>query len=142
MYFEYEFSSISVTNNAASERKNRVKRLKSKKLQEFILKIDKEIIKKIKNKRLKPQTQTSKCLNQPTEYRKFNMDLLNPTLIESGNYDDIPMIFIGGEKSDITDQQLLNNPEKIQNILKSFDDIKDIIESTQYHTHIDNDTYW
>uniref|UniRef100_A0A1B0BRN9 DNA-directed RNA polymerase n=1 Tax=Glossina palpalis gambiensis TaxID=67801 RepID=A0A1B0BRN9_9MUSC len=132
---------LEVTNNAASERKNRVKRLKSKKLQEFILKIDKEIIQKIKNKRLKPKTQTSKCLNQPKEYRKFNMDLLNPTLIESGNYDDIPMIFIGGEKSDIIDQQLLNNPEKIQNILKSIDNIKDIIESTQYQSHISDNTY-
>ncbi|KNC31315.1 hypothetical protein FF38_14279 [Lucilia cuprina] len=142
---------LEVTDTAANERKSRVKRLKAKKLQDFITKTQQEILKKIANRKqkAKPKTTAEKLsktvvkpastLLQPIEYQKINMEALDSSLLEAGCYDDKPMIFFGKDE-EMKSQQILNNPEQIQQIIKSFHNFRDIIESLE-HDHIENDAY-
>lgn len=148
---------ILVTDTAANERKSRVKRLKAKKLQDFIAKTQQEIIKKITNKKLKAKNKnktvaeksnqndiasaaaTAATLAQPIEYQKINMEALDSSLLEAGCYDDKPLIFFGKDE-EIKSKQILSNPEQVQQIIKSFHNFRDIIESLE-HDHIENDSY-
>lgn len=115
--------------------------MKVKKFQNFIAKAQKEVKKQITNNKViaKPITPPkTKSLYQPTEYQRITMDALDSSVLESGCYDDRPMIFLGKERELTSSQQLLNNPEQIQEILKSFHNYRDIIEGIgQDHNEID-----
>lgn len=120
-------------------------------MQEFIAKTQQEIIKKITNKKLKAKNKNKSSQNslanaaaastlvQPIEYQKINMEALDSSLLEAGSYDDKPMIFFGKDE-EIISKQILSNPEQVQQIIKSFHNFRDIIESLE-HDHIENDAY-
>ncbi|XP_034670201.1 DNA-directed RNA polymerase, mitochondrial [Drosophila subobscura] len=123
---------LEVTELTASERKSRVKRLKSKKLAEFIQKTQQQILEKRAREEKRGLKKSSKgslesaAQRQPVEYQKIDMEALDGSILESGIYDDRPMLFFG--KDEYT-KQIIANPEEVQNILKSFHNFRDIIES-------------
>ncbi|XP_022226016.2 DNA-directed RNA polymerase, mitochondrial [Drosophila obscura] len=122
---------LEVTELTASERKSRVKRLKSKKLAEFIQKTQQQILDKRAREEKRGLKKSSKgglepAQRQPVEYQKIDMEALDGSILESGIYDDRPMLFFG--KDEYT-KQIIANPEEVQNILKSFHNFRDIIES-------------
>ncbi|XP_001356998.3 DNA-directed RNA polymerase, mitochondrial [Drosophila pseudoobscura] len=123
---------LEVTEQTASERKSRVKRLKSKKLAEFIQKTQMQILEKRAReekrglKKGKVGLELDMSQRQPVEYQKIDMEALDGSILESGIYDDRPMLFFG--KDEYT-KQIIARPEEVQNILKSFHNFRDIIES-------------
>ncbi|XP_011205921.2 DNA-directed RNA polymerase, mitochondrial [Bactrocera dorsalis] len=131
---------LEVTDMSASERKSRVKRLKAKKLQEFIARTQAQIIEKWakESKQLKTKIPLTPILEnatvaerpkiniEPTIYKQINIDEMDRTILESGMYDDKPLIFFG--KEDYT-KHLINKTEDINNIIKSFNSYRDILES-------------
>lgn len=106
-----------------------MKRLKSKKLAEFIQKTQQQILERRaredKNDK-KTKTAIEMPQRQPVEYQKIDIDTLDDSLLESGLYDDRPMLFFGKDKYT---KQVIANPDEVQNILKSFHNFRDIIES-------------
>lgn len=98
------------------------------------------------NKKLKTQIKpgseksASSTLLQPIEYQKINMEALDSSLLETGSYDDKPMIFIGKDE-ELISKQFLKNPRQVQQIIKSFHNFRDIIESMG-HDQMDNDAFW
>lgn len=137
---------IAVTKTAANERISRVQHLKAKKLQRFITKTQQEIKKKIADKQAKVKTKsapvkTNKLRStsiQPVEYQKISMEALDNSSLLGTDYDDKPMIFFG--KDDEVVLTHLNNPEKIEQIIKSFHNFRDILEGLE-HDNIENDDY-
>ncbi|XP_017107338.2 DNA-directed RNA polymerase, mitochondrial [Drosophila bipectinata] len=120
---------LEVTEQAISERRSRVKRLKSKKLAEFIQKTQQQILeRRAREDKKDKKTKTGMELpqRQPVEYQKIDIDTLDGSLLESGIYDDRPMLFFGKDKYT---KQVIANPDEVQNILKSFHNFRDIIES-------------
>ncbi|XP_017154229.1 DNA-directed RNA polymerase, mitochondrial [Drosophila miranda] len=123
---------LEVTEQTASERKSRVKRLKSKKLAEFIQKTQMQILEKRAReekrglKKGKVGLELDMSQRQPVEYQKIDMEALDGSILESGIYDDRPLLFFG--KDEYT-KQIIASPEEVQNILKSFHNFRDIIES-------------
>ncbi|KAH8413246.1 hypothetical protein KR009_009118 [Drosophila setifemur] len=120
---------LEVTEQAINERRSRVKRLKSKKLADFIQKTQQQILdrrarEERKDKKTKGGVELSQ--RQPVEYQKFDLDTLDASMLESGTYDDRPMLFFGKDKYT---KQVIANPEEVQNILKSFHNFREIIES-------------
>jgi len=127
--------SLAVTEQAISERRSRVKRLKSKKLADFIHKAQQQILERRAREYRKDKK--TKCVldlaqRQPVEYQKIDMEALDGSILESGVYDDRPMLFFG--KDEYT-KQVIANPEEVQNILKSFQNFRDIIESMENDQH-------
>ncbi|XP_016945541.3 DNA-directed RNA polymerase, mitochondrial [Drosophila suzukii] len=126
---------LEVTEQAISERRSRVKRLKSKKLADFIQKAQQQILERRaredrKDKKTKGVLDLAQ--RQPVEYQKIDMEALDGSILESGIYDDRPMLFFG--KDEYT-KQVIANPEEMQNILKSFHNFRDIIESMGNDQH-------
>ncbi|EDV57302.1 uncharacterized protein Dere_GG24614 [Drosophila erecta] len=126
---------LEVTEQAISERRSRVKRLKSKKLADFIQKAQQQILERRaredrKDKKSKGVLDLAQ--RQPVEYQKINMEALDGSVLESGIYDDRPMLFFG--KDEYT-KQVIANPEEVQNILKSFHNFRDIMESMENDQH-------
>lgn len=78
-------------------------------------------------------------LPQPIEYQKVNMEAFDSSILEAECYDDKPMIFFG-KNEELVSKQILNNPEHIQQIIKSFHNFRDIIESLE-QDRIENDAY-
>lgn len=125
---------------SANERKSRVKRLKAKKLQEFIARTQAQIIEKRakESKQLKNKTPLTPIIENRTvaEKPKINAELtiskqidigeMDRTILESGIYDDKPFIFFGKEEYT---KLVINNTEDINNIIKSFNSYRDILES-------------
>lgn len=123
-------------------------------MQDFITRTQQEIIKKIANKKMKTKsktesskiskpiktTTTATSLMQPIEYQKINMEVLDNSVLEAGCYDDKPLIFFGKDE-ELVSKQILTNPEQIQQIIKSYHNFRDIIESME-HDHIESDAYW
>ncbi|XP_017021954.1 DNA-directed RNA polymerase, mitochondrial [Drosophila kikkawai] len=128
---------LEVTEQAISERRSRVKRLKSKKLADFIQKAQLQILER-RAREDKKDSKKSKggalesTQRQPVEYQKIDMEALDASVLESGLYDDRPMLFFG--KDEYT-KQVVANPEEVQNILKSFNNFRDIIESLENERH-------
>ncbi|EDW87211.1 DNA-directed RNA polymerase, mitochondrial [Drosophila yakuba] len=126
---------LEVTEQAISERRSRVKRLKSKKLADFIQKAQQQILERRaredrKDKKSKGLVDLAQ--RQPVEYQKIDMEALDGSILESGIYDDRPMLFFG--KDEYT-KQVIANPDEVQNILKSFHNFRDIIESMGNDQH-------
>ncbi|XP_036223862.2 DNA-directed RNA polymerase, mitochondrial isoform X2 [Bactrocera oleae] len=131
---------LEVTDMSANERKSRVKRLKAKKLQEFIARTQAQIIEKRakESKQLKNKTPLTPIIENRTvaEKPKINAELtiskqidigeMDRTILESGIYDDKPFIFFGKEEYT---KLVINNTEDINNIIKSFNSYRDILES-------------
>ena len=81
------------------------------------------------NKSLKPQ---------PIEYQRIDMEALHSSILDAGGYDDKPLIFFGNEKYT---KRVVGNHKETLNIIKSFNNFRDIIETmTQEHEH-DLDTF-
>ncbi|XP_030382801.1 DNA-directed RNA polymerase, mitochondrial isoform X2 [Scaptodrosophila lebanonensis] len=122
---------LEVTELTASERKSKVKRLKSKKLSEFIQRTQQQILEKRarEERRARKNKSGEETLRQPVEYQKINLEVLDSSILESGIYDDRPLIFFG--KDEYT-KQVVSNPEEMQNILKSFHNFREIIESMEH----------
>lgn len=133
----FPLASFPVTEQAISERRSRVKRLKSKKLADFIQKAQLQILDK-RAREDKKDNRKSKVgglelsQRQPVEYQKIDIEALDGSVLESGIYDDRPMLFFG--KDEYT-KQVIANPEEVQNILKSFNNFRDIIESMENERH-------
>ncbi|XP_017063285.2 LOW QUALITY PROTEIN: DNA-directed RNA polymerase, mitochondrial [Drosophila eugracilis] len=126
---------LEVTEQAISERRSRVKRLKSKKLADFIQKAQQQILERrarADRKDKKTKGILDLMQRQPVEYQKVDMEALNCSVLESGIYDDRPLLFFG--KDEYT-KQVISNPEEVQNILKSFHNFRDIIESMGNDQH-------
>ncbi|XP_011193541.1 DNA-directed RNA polymerase, mitochondrial isoform X1 [Zeugodacus cucurbitae] len=128
---------LEVTDISANERKSRVKRLKAKKLQEFIARTQAQIIEKRakENKNLKYKTPVLENVSlgdkpkinaEPAIFKQIDIYEMDRTILESGIYDDKPMIFFGKEEYT---KRVINNTEDINNIIKSFNSYRDIIES-------------
>lgn len=139
---------LEVTNSASKERKAKLKRLKAEKLQEFILKTQQKILEKRAksektlnktNKRLVTKAATasaafSTCssstptksskLKQPLEYQKVDMDILSNSINNPDVFDEKPLIFLGQHAKPV-----IENPEDIQNITKSFNNFREIVEA-------------
>ncbi|XP_075153749.1 mitochondrial RNA polymerase [Haematobia irritans] len=138
---------LEVTDGAANVRKSRVQRLKSKKLQDFVAKTQQEIIKKIINKKqknderskTKSKNKNKTSLIQPIEYQKINLEALDSSVLESGSYDDKPLIFLGKD-GEIISNKIVKNPEKIEQIIKSFQNFRDIIEGMEQE-RIENENF-
>lgn len=77
---------------------------------------------------------------QPVEYQKINMEVLDSSLLETGCYDDKPLIFFGTDE-EISSTQMIDNPQQIQQIIQSYHNFRDIIEGMK-HDHIESDAYW
>ncbi|XP_037957761.1 DNA-directed RNA polymerase, mitochondrial [Teleopsis dalmanni] len=122
---------LEVTNLSASERRNKVKRLRAKKLQDFIA--HQHMVKSglVKKQELKAKINTipATLAQQPCDYSKINLEALDSSILQAGTYDDKPLIFFGKDKHT---ERILNNPKEIQNILKSFNNFRDIIETMEY----------
>lgn len=129
-----------VTEMSANERKSRVKRLKAKKLQEFIARTQAQIIEKRAKQSKQPKSKVlltpilenaslaerPKINAKPTIYKQLDIDKMDRTILESGIYDDKPLIFFGKEEYT---RRVINNVEDIKNIIKSFNSYRDTIES-------------
>lgn len=120
-------------------RQSKVKRLHSKKLQNFVAKTQKEIIQNISDSNRhqmvskdskKTRSRAKVSIIQPIEYQKINMEALDSSLLESGSYDDKPMIFVGKSEEEVS-SKILKNPEQVERIIKSFQNFRDIIESME-----------
>ncbi|XP_067622531.1 DNA-directed RNA polymerase, mitochondrial isoform X2 [Eurosta solidaginis] len=121
---------------SANERKSRVKRLKAKKLQEFINKTQAQIIekrskvgKRTKNKKPilnKLGNRVGAISTADSASQQFDIDEIDRTILESGMYDDKPLIYFGKEEYM---KRAINSSEGFQNIIKSFNNYRDIIES-------------
>lgn len=131
-----------VTAATASERKSRVKRLKTKKLAEFIQKTQQQILEKRSREERRSLKKTSigsealAAQRQPAEYQKIDMDALDSSILEAGLYDDKPLLFFGKE---MYTKQIVSNPEHVNTILKSFQSYRDIIESMENERHVEGD---
>ncbi|XP_060666767.1 DNA-directed RNA polymerase, mitochondrial [Drosophila nasuta] len=158
---------LEVTELTASERKSRVKRLKSKKLAEFIQKTQMQILEKRAREERRAQKKGEPCSGeaqlqleeyqqlileshinspaklknseetvqrQPAEYQKFDLDAVDSSILEAGMYDDKPIIFFG---KDTYSKQIISNPTEVHNILKSFNNYRDILEGIE-HERQDN----
>lgn len=129
-----------VTAATASERKSRVKRLKAKKLSEFIQKTQQQILEKRSREERRSQKKTSgsneTAQRQPAEYQKIDMDALDSSILQAGLYDDKPLLFFG---KDMYTKQLVSNPEHVNTILKSFQSYRDIIESMENEQHVEGE---
>ncbi|XP_013107948.1 DNA-directed RNA polymerase, mitochondrial [Stomoxys calcitrans] len=130
---------LEVMDGSANVRKSKVQRLKAKKLQDFVTRTQQEIIKKITNKKLKSSASNERscakskgksALVQPVEYQKINLEALDSSVLESGSYDDKPLIFFGKDE-EIIYSRMLTNPEKVDQIIKSFQNFRDIIEGME-----------
>ncbi|XP_053957497.1 DNA-directed RNA polymerase, mitochondrial isoform X1 [Anastrepha ludens] len=127
---------LEVTDKSANERKSRVKRLRAKKLQAFIAKTQAQIIEKRAReaKQLKNKISVSNVMEnvtpkikaEPAIYKQIAIDEMDHTILESGIYDDKPLIFFGKEEYT---KRVISNTEDIKNIIKSFNNYRDIIES-------------
>lgn len=126
-----------MTDTAATISMSKVQQLKAKRLQNFIAKTQREIRKKMVNKSTSKRSRKAAVV-QPIEYQKLNMDTLD-SLLEVGIYDDKPMIFFGKDE-ELGSETILKNPEQINQIIRSFQNFRDIIES-MVQENIENDAY-
>uniref|UniRef100_W8B9K7 DNA-directed RNA polymerase n=2 Tax=Ceratitis capitata TaxID=7213 RepID=W8B9K7_CERCA len=126
---------LEVTDISANERKSRVKRLKAKKLQEFIAKTQAQIIEKrareekqLRNKIPQGATPTVNARLKSDELilKEFDVNEIDRSILESGIYDDKPLIFFGKEEHT---KHIITNPDDINNIIKSFNNYREILES-------------
>lgn len=116
-----------MTEKTANERRSRVKRLRAKQLQDFITKTKQQILGKIKKD--KPsKSRAAVQIPQPVEYQPIDMEAVDSSLIADGIYDDKPLIFFGNEKYT---KEVIEDPQEIQNILKSFNNFRYIIEAIE-----------
>lgn len=122
----------------ANERKSRVKHLKAQKLSEFIDYAD--ALEKPAVSVPANETKSKKSNKpQPIEYQQIDMEALHSSILEAGGYDDKPLIFLGNENYT---KHLLGNPQQVQEIIKSFNNFREIIDSMtheeehEYETHL------
>ncbi|XP_055836437.1 DNA-directed RNA polymerase, mitochondrial [Episyrphus balteatus] len=141
---------LEVTNSVPKERKAKLKRLKAEKLQDFIFKTQQKILEK-RAKSEKSSSSSKKSINsagssaaafstssssiptkgskiqQPLEYQKFDLEVLNNSINEPGVFDEKPLIFLG--------KHAKKDPEDIKNITTSFNNFREIVEAMNSERH-------
>lgn len=114
--------------------KTPVKRCKAGRLQNLIMQIQKQQVslpnsKKLVKKRTRKKSKL--IVAQPIEYRKLNLSNIEcAPMLDSCQFDEIPMLFFGKANSLLSNPSLLNSND-VQDIWKSFENFKDIIQSLQ-----------
>lgn len=120
---------LQVSPNATKQIRTKVKNLKSKKLTDFVSKptslfgVESSAVQT-------SQFSTQKTHNQqPVEYQKIDLEIIQDADMHLGMYEQKPLIFIGKSASKTID--IIEKPEKVQNIIESFQQFREIIETIE-----------